>query len=103
MKLDPDPSSLTHLTLSADSKVDSADLTHPLVRDQTCFLDKIAVRKRLESHAQTHPSLGYTYVMTGISSDLLLDSNMLGLDDDRSSAAFLGSPDARVSTTHLDE
>jgi hypothetical protein len=65
--------------------------------------DKLAVRAHLEGRAQKDASLGYTYVMTGVLSDLLLESNMLGLSKDRTSATYFGSPDARVSTTHSAE
>jgi hypothetical protein len=41
--------------------------------------------------------------MTGIRSDVLLESDMLGLSDDQSAAKCLGSPDAKVSVTHGDE
>lgn len=73
------------------------------MRDEPSCSDKLAVRAHLQTRVQKDPSLGYTYVMTGILSDLLLDSNMLGLSEDKTSAKYLGSPDARVSTTHSDE
>lgn len=91
------------LALANSSFADGPDLTHPLVRNEPYFTDKIAVRKHLESRAQADVDLGYTYVMTGIFSELLLSFNILGLIKDNTSASYLGSPDAKVSTTYSDE
>jgi hypothetical protein len=41
--------------------------------------------------------------MTGLFSDFMLKFNILFLADDKKSANFTGSPDARLSTTLIDE
>ncbi|KAJ9603327.1 hypothetical protein H2200_012105 [Cladophialophora chaetospira] len=80
-----------------------ADLTHELVRDQPYFADKISVREHLEAYAQTDASLGYTYLITGVSADLLLEANLLSLSEQKATATHVGYPDALVSVTHSDD
>jgi hypothetical protein len=87
----------------ANSSPDGADLTHALVRDEPYFADRISVRKYLEARAQADNSLGYTYMVTGVQADLLLEANLLDLSKDKKSATCLGHPDAKVSTTYSDE
>jgi hypothetical protein len=83
-----------------DSQSDGADLRCALARDKPYFADKISVREYLEAQALADSSLGYTYMMTGIQADLLLDANLLGLSKDKRSATYFGDSDAKVSVTH---
>ncbi|EXJ66198.1 uncharacterized protein A1O5_10814 [Cladophialophora psammophila CBS 110553] len=82
---------------------DGPNLNHAAIRDELYFADKLALRKHIEARVQADTSLGFTYVMTGALSDFLLESNVLGLNEDKRSAIYFGSPDARVSTTHSDD
>ena len=83
--------------------LDGADLSNALLRNEAYFTDRISVRSHLEARIRADDRLGYTYVMTGIKGDLLLEDNLLGLSKDKKFAHHLGEPDVKVSATHSDE
>ncbi len=85
------------------SAPDGPDLANALLQEKLNFAEKISVRKYIEARAQADSSLGYTYLMTGVQANLLLESNFLGLSEDKESATHLGYADAKVSVTHTDE
>ena len=87
----------------ADSRLDGPDLSRALVRDDPYFASILIVRKQLEIRTQHDDRLGYTYFMTGIQGQFVLEANLLGLSKDTKSAVHLGDSDVRVSITHRDE
>ncbi|OQV09700.1 hypothetical protein CLAIMM_13792 [Cladophialophora immunda] len=95
------PSNKTYRAADVDG--DGPDLNHPAIKNEQFFAGMVAMRKHIEARVQTDNSLGFTCIMTGASSDLLLESNALALSDDQRSAIYLGNPTARVSVTHSDD
>ena len=79
------------------------NLTRPEPQSELYFENKLKVRKHLEEKVSKDASKGYTYILVGMFSDVILGYNILGLSDDKKSAAFLGEPDAKVTSTHSDE
>ena len=79
------------------------DFSGPVVTQEPFFAPKGQVRKALEERVSKDDSLGYTYVMTGIFSDVMVAGNILGLSEDKKTAKFLGEPDALLTSTHPDE
>ncbi|KAF8910548.1 hypothetical protein CPB84DRAFT_1821384 [Gymnopilus junonius] len=80
-----------------------ADLTRPQQSEERYFVNKLKVRKHLEEKVSKDATKGYTYILVGIFSDILLAYNMLGLSDDKKSASFLGQPDEPITTTNSDD
>jgi len=64
---------------------------------------KIQVRKALEESVKKDSSLGYTYVMTGIFSDFMIESNVLGISENKKTARFIGDPNVLLTATHTEE
>lgn len=87
----------------ANSHTDGADISRAPIRDDPYLSGIVMSRLHLETQARADPSLGYTYLMTGLPADLLLEADLLGLSKNRASATCIGSPDALVSVTHQDE
>jgi len=79
------------------------DFSNPVAAQESFFAPKLQVRKALEERASKDNSLGYTYVMTGIFSDFMVENNILGLSEDKRTATFLGDPDSLLTSTHTDE
>ncbi|KAK9357648.1 hypothetical protein V1504DRAFT_436546 [Lipomyces starkeyi] len=80
-----------------------ADLTRDGTREESYFVNKIAARKHLAKRVKEDPSLGYTYVMTGLFSDFMIQFNTIFLSEDKKSANFTCFREARFSTTLSDD
>ena len=78
-------------------------MSTPEAEEESYFVNKIKVRKHLETRAAADPTLGYTYAMCGMFSDFILAYNVLGLDPERKTANFTGAPETKITTTHGNE
>jgi len=65
------------------------------------FQDKLKVRKHLEMVVKENPTVGYTYVMTGVFMEYLILQGMLGVDFKAHKASIIGTPNNTVSMTAM--
>ncbi|KDR76012.1 hypothetical protein GALMADRAFT_139768 [Galerina marginata CBS 339.88] len=80
-----------------------ADLTNEVAHGESYFANKVKVRNYLEEKVRNDPTKGYTYIMTSLFSDFMIQYNILFLSEDKKSANFLGKPDALLTTTYSDD